>query len=69
MTTKTRIQRIEKNAPKQETETPIFQSEKNGVIHVHWLSGRVTVEAELMPNIKTYIGVCPCDFDATKADE
>jgi len=66
MTAKQRIQRLEKTAPKQEADTPIYQSEKNGVIHVHWLSGRVTIEADFMP-IKTYFGVCPCDWDEPKA--
>ena len=68
MSNKQRIKQLEKtHAPKAQADTPIYQSDKNGVIHVHWLSGRVTFEAEPMPDTKTYVGVCPCDWDTPKA--
>jgi hypothetical protein len=67
MSAKQRIQRLEKTALKTQADTPIYQSVKNGVIHVHWLSGRVTYEAEIMPGTKTYDGICPCEWDEPKA--
>jgi hypothetical protein len=57
MTTKTRLQRIEKRKPKQETDAPSYQCILGEVVKVAWLSGRVTIEAEPRDGIKTYVGI------------
>jgi hypothetical protein len=57
MTTKQRIQRLEKTAPKQEADTPIYQCVSGEVVKVAWLSGRVTIEAEPLAGVKTYVGI------------
>jgi hypothetical protein len=40
MTNKNRIAQLEKRQPTKAQDKPLFQSVKNGVTHVHWLSGR-----------------------------
>jgi hypothetical protein len=57
MTTKQRIQLLEKHTPKQEADAPSYQCILGEVVKVAWQSGRVTIEAEPLAGIKTYEGI------------
>jgi len=57
MTAKQRIQRLEKTAPKQEADAPSYQCVLGDVVKVAWLSGQVTIEAEPLAGVKTYVGI------------
>lgn len=57
MTAKTRIKQLERQKPKAQEDAPAYQCILGEVVKVAWASGRVTVQAEPMPGIKTYDGI------------
>lgn len=57
MSAKTRIKQLEKQKPKAQKDTPVYQCILGEAVKVCWQSGRVTVQAEPMPNTKTYEGI------------